>query len=110
MIKIKGGKKYQKDITKNTIEWLVNHFGFIGTITVHLKPCADWGWCEETCWGNYSIGIDNTQNIRDFVATIVHEMVHVNQYMTNVWSGNGEKEAERLQYKLTDKIWKEGII
>jgi hypothetical protein len=37
-------------------------------------------------------------------------MVHVKQWEKNRWNGDGEAEAERLQYKLTDKMWKEGIL
>jgi len=37
-------------------------------------------------------------------------MVHVMQWETGKWSGEGEREANKLQYKLTDKLWKEGIL
>ncbi len=26
------------------------------------------------------------------------------------WTGTGEAEANRLQYKLADKVWDDGII
>ena len=50
------------------------------------------------------------QDLRDYIATLVHELVHVKQWETNKWTGDGEKEAEKLQYKLTDKLWKNGIL
>ena len=37
--------------------------------------------------------------------TISHEMVHVEQWVKNEWSGDGEKEAEKRQYKLADKYY-----
>ena len=66
------------------------------------------------CWGDsaqvsdteYTIRICTDQPLRDVVATVCHEMVHVNQWVTNEWSGDGEKEAEKLQYKMADKFWK----
>ena len=42
--------------------------------------------------------------------TLIHEMVHVWQWETNDWDDDGEAEAEHWQYKLTDKLWKEGIL
>jgi hypothetical protein len=32
------------------------------------------------------------------------------QWETGIWKGTGEREASNLQYKLTDKLWKEGIL
>ena len=66
------------------------------------------------CWGDsaqvsdneYTIRVCTDQPLRDVVATVCHEMVHVNQWVTNKWSGDGEKEAEKLQYKMADKFWK----
>ena len=59
---------------------------------------------------SYRIMVAHYQSVRDFVATLVHELIHVKQWETGKWTGNGEKECERLQYKLTDKIWKKGIL
>ena len=66
-----------------------------------------WGDSEQISDTEYSIRICTDQTLRDFVATVCHEMVHVNQWVTNKWSGDGEKEAEKLQYKMADKFWKE---
>ena len=57
-----------------------------------------------------NLKIANNQSIRDFVATIAHEMVHINQYITGEWEGDGEKEAEDNQYVIADKVWQEGIV
>jgi len=113
MIKVKGGKKYQKDIVIQTAEWCVNHFCLNGVdVKFRLEKYKDcWGYCTE---GNkehsYNIKIATDQIFRDFVATVVHEMVHVMQWETGIWKGEGEREASRLQYKLTDKLWQEGIL
>jgi len=42
--------------------------------------------------------------------TIVHEMIHVKQYVRNEWTGDGEQEAEKLEDELTDELWKENIL
>jgi len=68
------------------------------------------GTCVDNDEGGYNIEINVNQSLRDFVATIVHEMVHVKQYVTGKWKGTGEQEASNPQYKLTDKLWKENIL
>jgi len=112
-IQVKGGKKYQKDIAEETVWWCLGYFDIDDVnIRVKIEPYKDcWGTCSE---GNkeqsYDITVVNNQSLRDFIATVVHEMVHVKQYVKNRWKGDGEEEAERLQYKLTDKLWKEDTI
>ena len=54
--------------------------------------------------------IAKDQGLRDFIATVVHEMVHIRQWENKKWAGTGEAEANRLQYKLADKVWDDGII
>ena len=74
-----------------------------------IKCC---GQSYEHDWhiGTYVIEVSIDQSLRDFVATIVHEMVHVKQWTTGKWRGDGEREAYRLQYKLTDRLWKDDIL
>ena len=48
------------------------------------------------------------QYLRDFVATLMHELVHVLQWERDEWEDDGEKEAEDKQYELADEFWKEG--
>ena len=69
------------------------------------------------CWGesykqdlaknNYVISVATDQNLRDFVATLMHELVHVHQWERDEWEDDGEKEAEDKQYELADEFWKE---
>ena len=117
-IKVTGGKQHERDIAKNVAWWCVEHFNLewwclnvnikLGK-TKSLDDC--WGTCEESGKKlSYNITIGTDQPIRDFVATIVHEMVHVKQYATKKWKGTGEREANKLQYKLTDKLWRQGIL
>jgi len=113
MLNIKGGTKYHKQVALQTAEWFIDYFSLREVvINFRLAKCKDcWGYCIE---GNkehsYNIRIATDQILRDFVATIIHEMVHVMQWETGMWNGSGEREANRLQYKLTDKLWQEGII
>jgi hypothetical protein len=82
------------------------------------------GFCLQVDDRQYELEIDSNLGLRDFVTTIVHEMVHVKQgvrgelrelmgkqywkgrvcnkeYMEQPW----EKEAYRLQDKLATWVW-----
>ena len=141
MIRIVGGKKYQKDIAQNTIKWCINYFNLEWyDIDIDIEICKYktykcWGTCvdDDEEYNEFHITIANDQSLRDFVATITHEMVHVKQFARNEMDDfpiNGrhrwklktvpitvtyydmpwEREALRLQEKLTDKFWKEDQI
>ena len=64
-------------------------------------------WDQEKT--DYVIDLNYEQELRDFVATIMHELVHLQQYETNEWKGDGEKECERRQYELADEFWEQGF-
>tara|TARA_R110001592_G_scaffold158191_2_gene389284 strand:+ start:10291 stop:10623 length:333 start_codon:yes stop_codon:yes gene_type:complete len=72
-----------------------------------------WATCEEDfemAFKSYQIEVHPDQKLREFVASLVHEMIHVKQYVTGKWEGDGEEEALKLEYEITDKIWKEGVV
>ena len=58
---------------------------------------------------DYVIDLDYEQDLRDYVATIMHELVHLQQYETNEWYDDGEQECEARQYELADEFWKQGL-
>tara|TARA_Y100000310_G_scaffold330787_1_gene403064 strand:+ start:502 stop:843 length:342 start_codon:yes stop_codon:yes gene_type:complete len=113
MIKVIGGDEYEQCMVHGVVNWCINHFKLDGDIdiSIELKMMEDCcGTCVDNDDGGYDIEISLNQSLRDIVATITHEMVHVNQYITEEWQGEGEREANKLQYELTDQIWKEDIL
>ena len=70
------------------------------------------------CWGelgearadsiedDYTMSVAVDQSLRNFIATIMHEMIHVLQWERDDWESDGEEEAENLEYQLTDEYWK----
>jgi hypothetical protein len=120
MIIIRGGKKHERDAAEKIIQWCFDNKVVVRHgIDIDMKICKYstykcWGTCVDSFndidMSSFDITIANDQSIRDFVATIIHEMVHVNQYITGEWDGDGESEAEYWQYKLADKFWKEGVL
>ena len=114
MVKITGGKKHERRIVDKVILWCFKYYKIKTNINVRIGKFKDydcWGTCEETDGSNkYVITVANDQNIRDFVATVIHEMIHIKQFVTGNCRGDGENECDRLQYKLTDKLWKGNII
>ena len=103
----------QRIVALKVIDWCLEEFGIYAYIKLKLGDYSDfkcWGQCSQGRKDHYTIEIAKDQTLRDFVATVVHEMVHVKQWVTNKWLGDGEAEAEMLQYKLTDKLWKENLL
>jgi hypothetical protein len=58
----------------------------------------------------FQIAVATNQTIRDFVMTVVHEMVHVKQYARKEWLLDGEPEAWGIQEILTDELWEDNVI
>ena len=116
---VNGGSKCQQRFVLSVVHACIEHFSTLSekeqlNINIELvKELEDcYGDCvdgdEDNCY-NITIAT-STRPIRDLVATIVHEMIHLNQYVTGVWEDDGEQEASDLEYELTDKFWKQGKI
>lgn len=81
----------------------------------------------------FEIELDKSIGIKDLVQALCHEMVHVKQYArsemndgivkgrarwktkfipedTNYWDLPWEKEAYRMEKKLADDVWENGVI
>ncbi len=106
--------KDHRIIALKVIDWCLEHFGIYANIHLKIGEYSDfkcWGQCYEgDAENNYIVEVAKDQTLRDFVATVVHEMVHVWQWETDDWDGDGEDEAEYWQYRLTNKLWKENIL
>ena len=110
-MKIIGGKKFERDVAEKTVAWCLSHFNINDVdIRMNIRRDESWGYCEEDGDNKFTIVVDPEQTLRDFVASIVHEMVHLNQYITGEYRGTGEAEAKYFQYRLTDKLWNEGAL
>ena len=101
---------FTESIIEDIVRWCCQMMELEG-LTIDLSLVEDYS--EIKCCGTnqksdteYEIRIHTGQSLRDFVATITHEMVHVEQWVKNEWSGDGEKEAEDRQYELADAYWR----
>ena len=95
------------------VEWCCDRWNMEPDIKLLLVEYSDidcWGYADRISPGVFEVAIARNQRLRSFLATVVHEMVHVRQYMTGRWRGDGEREAERLQYLIVDSLWKRGVI
>ena len=112
MVNTKGGKVHQRTLATKTVAWCFDEFTLenvqILVLVKNLKDC--FGYCERKTQNYFVIGIDQNQTIREFVATLIHEMIHVKQYVHNNWSGDGEEEAWANQNILADKMWANNLI
>ena len=85
------------------------------TITTNARQYKDiecYGQCYEWDQGgvDYVIDIAVDQSVRDMLATIFHECVHLWQWERGTWKGEGEREATQLQYELADEYWRCGNV
>ena len=69
--------------------------------------CYEWEHSDQM---DYVIDVAIDQSIRDTLATIFHECVHLWQWERGHWKGEGEREANELQYELADEYWKSGNV
>ncbi len=104
-----------RQLVEDAIEWFVEKHDLETDkiFTVNLKNYEVMDCYGETYQDekkNYVISLATDQGLRDFLATLMHELVHVHQWERDSWDGDGEKEAEEKQYKLADKFWKEGMF
>ena len=77
------------------------------------KNLKCWGQCYERDKSDdvdYVIDIAIDQSIRDMLATVFHECVHLWQWERGHWKGEGEREATQLQYELADEYWRCGNV
>ena len=99
------------------VEWCRSHFAIGSSVGIRIRITAashkdHHHQCGSCTWNDddevYDIAVTAGQSLRDAVATIAHEMVHVMQWETwpeERWDDDGEAEAEALQYELADALW-----
>ncbi len=110
----------KEHLTIDAMRWFFSRYGMqkkhlaqdksVRVTLVEYRDIKCWGECFEGKDYDYEINLATDQCLRDYLATLMHEMVHLRQWERYRWSGDGEKEAEELQYKLADDFWTCGII
>jgi len=136
LIHVKGSTKDKRAMAEKTIAWSIKKLGLNRmsslSIDVVLRKMKDdeYGYCN-IIENNRSFVIDVNKSVslKDFVSTIIHEMVHVKQFARNEMSAYGmrwktrivsentkyvdlpwEKEAYKFEKKLIKLILKENIL
>ena len=117
MATIRGGKQHHRDIAQTTIDWAISRLGlseFEFDIILTIKSLDGYfGECypaRDAHRPRYIIKINPDQSLRNFIGTIVHEMIHVRQYLEGEWTHDGERECGELEMLLTDELWRQGLI
>ena len=116
-----SNKTNHRELVNSVVHWFLGRYAMNRKsvdqnriLNVNLKTYKTmkcWGECSEGENGiDYNIDIATDQSLRDFIATLMHEMVHVLQWERGSWKGEGEREATQLQYELADDFWKCGLV
>ena len=140
---VKGGLKWQREMVQRLAEWTLQELlprhrkVDVQIILKDLTKDGVEGWCMEEDDRLFVVQVEKNQSLRDLVTTVVHELIHVKQYVkremvdyydrkaqarkirwkTSVY-GYGtayhrqpwEKEAFKLQEVYADRAWNEGVI
>ena len=113
---ITGGKLHQREYAKRVVNWclaelnLPSHDHFLKVQLKKLDSGDYHGYCQELGNHHYKIVVDVNQPLRQWVMTLVHELIHLRQYKEGTWTGDGEEEAWGQQAELTDKLWAADIL
>ena len=139
-VRITGGSKHQREIVYKVIEWTIKRLKLARMSSLYIyivlkKLRGVDGYCsmEDDTRRMFTIEIHKNLKLRQLIMTLIHEMVHVKQFARNEmddfrvngryrWKSGSvprnvtyydmpwEKEALRLQEKLTDEFWREDQI
>ena len=139
-VRITGGSKHQREIVYKVIEWTIKRLKLARMSSLYIyvalkKLRGVDGYCsmEDDTRRMFTIEIHKNLKLRQLIMTLIHEMVHVKQFARNEmddfrvndryrWKSGTvpknityynmpwEKEALRLQEKLTDEFWREDQI
>lgn len=100
---------------KKTIEWFFSRYPEIESLCISVSITNNlkksWGSVTQHDPRTYHIEVSSEiRTIKTLVETLLHECVHIYQWVTNEWEGDGEEEAIRESSTLVNLIWAEGII
>ena len=139
-VRVTGGSKFQREVAHKLIYWTIKQLKLtrMSSLDVHIilkKLRGLDGECsmEDEERRTFTIEARKNLKLRQLIMTLIHEMVHVKQFARNEMDDfpiNGrqrwksktlpksinyddmpwEKEATRLQEKLTDEFWREDQI
>jgi hypothetical protein len=113
---IKGGLKHQREDAYAVYKWCLPRLGITDydhLVTIYLRKIYQGdhhGYCQDLGKKHYKIVVAVNQPLRQWVMTLVHELIHFKQYKEGCWTGDGEEEAWSLQEQLTDELWAEDIL
>jgi len=131
-----GSTKDKRALAEKTVAWSIEKLGLKRmtslNIDVKLRKLkeGEFGFCDiKDNNRNFTIEVNKNVLLKDFVSTIIHEMVHVKQFARKEmcvygmrWKSKNipektdymdlpwEKEAYRLEEKFVKLIWEENIL
>ena len=138
LIEVTGGKKSQRELAFKVVDFMIKKLmPKVRTldITVQIKNIPD----KENAWGlieiqdnnrEFIIEIEKSLSLYNFVTSLIHEMIHVKQYvrkeltengLTVYWNGENcsklayskqpwEQEAYTLQGRYSVESWESRIL
>jgi hypothetical protein len=113
MYKISGGNRVERALVDRCLEWCIVKFPLNGVhIDVRLVPITSaHGWVEHEDGVEFTITISTKYpSLSLLTETILHELVHVRQWCSGEWEGDGEEEADRVAREISIMLWNANLI
>ena len=108
IVRVTGGTKYQREVAEKVVYWTAKKLGIHRMRTLYIQAViskiknAD-GYCsmEDDKKRTFTIEVDKTLKLRQLIMTLIHEMVHVKQFVRN----------EMVDYLINGRYrWKSKMI
>jgi len=114
-VSVSGGRHHQRQAVSVATAWFARfamHNAERVVIEIRIQRLADsWGWVSESesVPSVYFVALERRQSLRSMLATLLHELTHVQQYESGRWIGDGESEAISAEV-LADAVWLAGLV
>ena len=112
---VNNTSKNRRDLVTESCLWLLDLYELLSIIKISIsfKQLEDcWGYCHQVDDHVYVIALQSRLRSPEMLSTLMHELIHVRQWETSRWDGDGEPEAESaglLLARIFSKIKSEKV-
>ena len=101
---VNNTSKNRRDLVTEVCLWFIELYELVSLkkISISFKQLDDcWGYCERSDDHVYAVAIQSRLRSPEMLSTLLHELIHIRQWETSRWTGDGEPEAETGSPELT---------
>jgi hypothetical protein len=110
---IVGANKTERYISECCLKWCIAKFP-LNRIKIKVRFAnikSAHGWVEQEGKREFVITISKDyEYLSELTSTILHELIHVKQWVTKEYDGDGEDEADEKAREISNLLWKANLI